>query len=551
MQTTKSDKADRQQQSNTQQSQRSTAEAGTSVQDLRPAAIQMQHLRQLAETSPKALQMKQLQQLGESSPQVRQLKELQQLGQNSPPAMLMKNLQTGDRSLVQRKESGQAQKPSGSAGFQEIATTMGQEHGVDTSALQAKHNSPFPGSLNAAATIQGNNIDFTPGQDTESNMKHEVAHYIINTKRGTPPKADASVNGQAINTTDEAQADRMAAMPVQRKAASAESGPMAKSTGQAGSLLQLKIKHGLDFSINHLVGNDQYTDQEAALKAFTRNKKNTIVKSSELTDDKFDSGTNKAKSDVNYDFSKELTVPSISAQSSGANKWKLEKSKKIQLEGYKDGRDDRITHLEKVSDPDGAAVEINLNFNNPKQLAQAAVAQILQKITTDKGFTDPYSIPLDEEAIEKVRTEINKFPRDIRGYNTDPLLTGAGNKAVNLGLIALQLREMVDEYYFRLERHLDATANNIERGWEFLDDPDLDKDDFTKEVMQDEYDSLWDETAFEDFGDVIIAYSQQGSRIGSADDVNNAMTTLKEKIEWAKKVFDSLSDEKDEVHDVE
>lgn len=98
---------------------------------------------------------------------------------------------------------------------EQIAEKMGQQHQVDTSSLQINHNSSFPSKVNAEATIQGNKIDFAPGKDTETNIKHEVGHYIINTKRGTPPQADTTVNGQAVNTTDEQAADKMANAPLQ------------------------------------------------------------------------------------------------------------------------------------------------------------------------------------------------------------------------------------------------------------------------------------------------------------------------------------------------
>ncbi|HAS41238.1 MAG TPA: hypothetical protein DCS93_12205 [Microscillaceae bacterium] len=114
---------------------------------------------------------------------------------------------------VQRSTAG---RPQGSAKFQEIATTMGQQHGVDTTQLKATHNSPFPDTVNAEATIQGNKIDFAPGKDTEANIKHEVAHAIDNAKNGTP-KGDKTVNGQNVDTTREQVVDNMAAQPLQLK----------------------------------------------------------------------------------------------------------------------------------------------------------------------------------------------------------------------------------------------------------------------------------------------------------------------------------------------
>ncbi|GAA4276755.1 hypothetical protein [Aquimarina mytili] len=100
-------------------------------------------------------------------------------------------------------------KPSGATKFQKIAFQMGNQYGVDTSALKATHNSSFPAKLNAEATIQGNNIHFAPGMDTDYNMRHEVAHAIDNTIHGTP-KGNRVVNGKKVDTTREKVVDRMA-----------------------------------------------------------------------------------------------------------------------------------------------------------------------------------------------------------------------------------------------------------------------------------------------------------------------------------------------------
>lgn len=106
----------------------------------------------------------------------------------------------------------------GSAAFRAIASAMGEQHGVDTSTLRATHNSPFPATVDAEATLQGNKVHFAPGKDSEPNIKHEVGHHIINTLRGTPPRADGRVNGQAVNTSDEAGAERLMRQPLQRGA---------------------------------------------------------------------------------------------------------------------------------------------------------------------------------------------------------------------------------------------------------------------------------------------------------------------------------------------
>ncbi|WP_299897951.1 hypothetical protein [uncultured Aquimarina sp.] len=99
-------------------------------------------------------------------------------------------------------------KPTGSSRFQKIASQMSRQYGVDTSSLKATHNSSFPATLNAEATIQGKNIHFAPGKDTTENIKHEVAHAIDNTLHGTP-KGDTTVNGYKVDTTREKTVDRM------------------------------------------------------------------------------------------------------------------------------------------------------------------------------------------------------------------------------------------------------------------------------------------------------------------------------------------------------
>ena len=100
-------------------------------------------------------------------------------------------------------------KPGGSARFQQIATSMGSRYGVDTSNLVAKHNSSFPATLNAEATIQGKNIHFAPGKDTDYNIRHEVAHAIDNTLNGTP-NGDFRINGHLIDASRESKVDQMA-----------------------------------------------------------------------------------------------------------------------------------------------------------------------------------------------------------------------------------------------------------------------------------------------------------------------------------------------------
>ncbi|WP_299218741.1 hypothetical protein [uncultured Aquimarina sp.] len=100
-------------------------------------------------------------------------------------------------------------KRKGSSRFQKIAADMGAAYGVDTSDLNATHNSSFPIKLNADATIQGSNIHFAPNMDTDYNIRHEVSHAIDNKLNGTP-KGDKTVNGQKVDTTREKVVDTMA-----------------------------------------------------------------------------------------------------------------------------------------------------------------------------------------------------------------------------------------------------------------------------------------------------------------------------------------------------
>ncbi len=138
-----------------------------------------------------------------------------------------------------KKKSTQLNSLSGQEKSTEIAKSLGEKHNVDTSNLQFNHNSAFPKSVNAEATIQGNKIDFAPGKDTTDNIKHEVGHHIVNTKRGTPPKADSVVNGQAVNTTDEVAADKIMneSLPTQQ----GEGGSVQmKASGNSGNTAPLQ-----------------------------------------------------------------------------------------------------------------------------------------------------------------------------------------------------------------------------------------------------------------------------------------------------------------------
>ena len=118
-------------------------------------------------------------------------------------------LQRKLKGSIEGQKYGSEHLPVGSARFQEIASLMGSQYGVDTSSLVAKHNSSFPATLNAEATIQGRNIHFAPGKDTDYNIRQEVAHAIDNTLNGTP-NGDFRMNGHLIDASRESKVDQMA-----------------------------------------------------------------------------------------------------------------------------------------------------------------------------------------------------------------------------------------------------------------------------------------------------------------------------------------------------
>ncbi|WP_299315837.1 hypothetical protein [uncultured Aquimarina sp.] len=124
---------------------------------------------------------------------------------NRPTTVVQRKLISA---MSDSEKSIQRKSAKGTSKFKEIAASMGEQYGVDTSSLKATHNSSFPTKLNAEATIQGKNIHFAPGMDTEYNIKHEVSHAIDNTINGTP-KGDMVVNGQKVDTTRERVVDKM------------------------------------------------------------------------------------------------------------------------------------------------------------------------------------------------------------------------------------------------------------------------------------------------------------------------------------------------------
>lgn len=168
---------------------------------------------------------------------------------------------------------------------QQIVETMGNQYGVDTSVLQLKTNSPLPDSLDADASINGRQIDFAPGKDTEHNIKHEVAHYIINTRRGATPHADATINGQAVNTSDEAAAEQIARTPLQRITAGKSTTQPKKFApeGQGKNVFQLTRKRRQKRGRKRKKEKDENSDQEMNSELSTPKKEKKRPKKSPQT----------------------------------------------------------------------------------------------------------------------------------------------------------------------------------------------------------------------------------------------------------------------------
>ena len=123
--------------------------------------------------------------------------------------------------------------PTGSFRFQQVATAMGQQHGVDLSNLVATHHSSLPARLNAVAAVRGNQLHFSPGMDSEANIAHEVAHVIDNTLHG-PPRGNLIEDGVRVDTSREATVDHMVAArktpePMRNDPALTERGAISKT----------------------------------------------------------------------------------------------------------------------------------------------------------------------------------------------------------------------------------------------------------------------------------------------------------------------------------
>jgi len=113
--------------------------------------------------------------------------------------------------------------------IQHISQTMGHQYGVDNSGLNFEIDSSFPRKVDAAATLQSNQAKFAKNQHTQRNVKHEIAHYMINAQKKGTPGTNTQVNGWPINTTDESQADHIAQTPLQQ-VISGEQAPMISPT---------------------------------------------------------------------------------------------------------------------------------------------------------------------------------------------------------------------------------------------------------------------------------------------------------------------------------
>ncbi len=182
----------------------------------------------LADHRPQTVYQRQLLTGIRQSPQVLQAKAMQEKMKHSARTQKDASLLASMQSHAKAKAAPvQRMTAKGSSRFRQIAAAMGAAYGVDTSGLKATHHSPFPARLHAEATIQGRNIHFAPGKDTDHNIRHEVAHAIDNTINGTP-KGDQVVNGQMVDTTREQVVNGMISdsrSVIQRNASSAPRAP--------------------------------------------------------------------------------------------------------------------------------------------------------------------------------------------------------------------------------------------------------------------------------------------------------------------------------------
>lgn len=155
----------------------------------------------------------------------------------------------GQKPTIQAKQSPVQRKNTQGIDphIQQHAT---QKYGADLSQVNIQENSSFPASVNAKATIQGNDIHIAPGEG-KSVKNHEIGHAIDNQLNGTP-KADTKINGQAVNTdkSRENAADKIRAeldnLPVQRQEdVSQVSTPSQKTQNSKGTIQRkLNSTHG-------------------------------------------------------------------------------------------------------------------------------------------------------------------------------------------------------------------------------------------------------------------------------------------------------------------
>lgn len=138
--------------------------------------------------------------------QVEKTKENKQRGLENVLTQKKSNGKQGFQAMQQPVQKQQVQA-------KDLKTQMGNVYGVDLSGFKEHQNSSFPGSVNAYATIQGNEIHYAPGQFTPENRKHELGHAIDNTLNGTP-QGDKMVNGQRVDTSREKAADKIAETPL-------------------------------------------------------------------------------------------------------------------------------------------------------------------------------------------------------------------------------------------------------------------------------------------------------------------------------------------------
>lgn len=219
------------------------------VADLRPQALQMKQMQEMAQTSSQTSDMARLQHLADNGPKAMQLKALQALGP-SP---------TSGTESVQRKDAA----PANNTGLPDtLKNGVEKLSGHSMNDVQVHYNSAKPAQLNALAYAQGSDIHIGPGQ--EQHLPHEAWH-VAQQKQGRV-SATKQLKGQ-VNINDDAGLEREA--DIMGAKAASYSGPQEAqaSLSQSGASSSGPVQRLIGFEVEA-----QVPVYGPALSAVTLNK---------------------------------------------------------------------------------------------------------------------------------------------------------------------------------------------------------------------------------------------------------------------------------------